>query len=643
MLCLPGLSAVRADRRNVAARVSALRRTAGCGFVRSACTRFSRRTTPRPPDAHCLETLALETLVPETLTRSDRVTPAYGLPERPLPVRALQVCDLLLLSPRVLCQTTAVLPVSQHLPVTVCSVKFPAVKFPAVSSRVPSAPRRTAFLLSLLLVAAACSPASSSQDPLESGRARVVAEQIASDVNRVAVPVLSALSGDQGQSPVLKDIDDSEGTAFGSSEFLDEMWVSCEAGDMEMCDDLYYHAPFGSDYEAFALSCGGTRSEEEGEDLRVFWCTPDNQGNSVPRSFEDLSCDDWDPDDMDSLLGPWCREPLSYGDDLFLDRLWDACADGDLSSCDSLSRAAIPSSSYEAFARSCGGIRESAVDQACVSREDYGDDPDLDLLWDACAGGDMVACDDLYYASGFGTGYEEFALSCGGTRTVSATSTWCGPQQPSVSPEDDTVDDTSGLEAGESELDVFRRLGQELSELAAALRGQVFDGVAVRLHPVAAPLWTEVSDGSAVFCVQPNAVYDPDVFVGVVEGVCAPDESDVSLVAAVFSWGPDATADQVAVVTARAVLAEAQAVWDLASDAGEVLPLEVLLETVVANTEADRGATVDLQVFADRDLLEVRVVGGGVACVTVDLPERSSVSPGACPSVGAPSLSDQSE
>ena len=45
---------------------------------------------------------------------------------------------------------------------------------------------------------------------------------------------------------------------------------------------------------------------------------------------------------------------------------------------------------------------------------DYGDDPALDALWDACAGGDMAACDDLYFEAPGGSEYEEFADTCGG-------------------------------------------------------------------------------------------------------------------------------------------------------------------------------------------------------------------------------------
>ncbi|WP_182353103.1 hypothetical protein [Flaviflexus huanghaiensis] len=49
----------------------------------------------------------------------------------------------------------------------------------------------------------------------------------------------------------------------------------------------------------------------------------------------------------------------------------------------------------------------------------YGDDAELDALWDACEEGDMEACDELWYSSGFDTEYEEFGATCGGTQEYS--------------------------------------------------------------------------------------------------------------------------------------------------------------------------------------------------------------------------------
>jgi hypothetical protein len=45
--------------------------------------------------------------------------------------------------------------------------------------------------------------------------------------------------------------------------------------------------------------------------------------------------------------------------------------------------------------------------------QSYGDDPELDALWDACEGGDMQACDDLYFQSPVGSEYEDFGDTCG--------------------------------------------------------------------------------------------------------------------------------------------------------------------------------------------------------------------------------------
>ena len=58
-------------------------------------------------------------------------------------------------------------------------------------------------------------------------------------------------------------------------------------------------------------------------------------------------------------------------------------------------------------------ISDAITDAVESSQATYGDDPYLDGLWDACDQGDMVACDDLYDESPFGSGYEEFGASCG--------------------------------------------------------------------------------------------------------------------------------------------------------------------------------------------------------------------------------------
>jgi hypothetical protein len=44
---------------------------------------------------------------------------------------------------------------------------------------------------------------------------------------------------------------------------------------------------------------------------------------------------------------------------------------------------------------------------------EYGDDPELDALYDDCAAGDGAACDNLYLSSAAGSAYEQFAGTCG--------------------------------------------------------------------------------------------------------------------------------------------------------------------------------------------------------------------------------------
>ncbi|NQV07147.1 hypothetical protein HQ535_11385 [bacterium] len=43
----------------------------------------------------------------------------------------------------------------------------------------------------------------------------------------------------------------------------------------------------------------------------------------------------------------------------------------------------------------------------------YGDDGDLDGMWDACEAGSGEACDDLFFQSPLGSEYEAFGNTCG--------------------------------------------------------------------------------------------------------------------------------------------------------------------------------------------------------------------------------------
>jgi hypothetical protein len=54
-----------------------------------------------------------------------------------------------------------------------------------------------------------------------------------------------------------------------------------------------------------------------------------------------------------------------------------------------------------------GGVGDGPVDT-------YGDDPTLDLLWDACEGGNNQACDELYISAPLPSAYLEYARTCAG-------------------------------------------------------------------------------------------------------------------------------------------------------------------------------------------------------------------------------------
>lgn len=149
----------------------------------------------------------------------------------------------------------------------------------------------------------------------------------------------------------------------------------------------------------------------------------------------------------------------TYGSDSELDALWDTCADGDLAACDELYENAVDDSAYRVFGNTCG---ETSAAQSGGCEEElyadaqepspsatvepapepsptpspepsptpapapssasapapwgsYGSDTGLDGLWDLCAGGDMVSCDDLYWLSPVGSAYEAFGSTCGQT------------------------------------------------------------------------------------------------------------------------------------------------------------------------------------------------------------------------------------
>ena len=64
-------------------------------------------------------------------------------------------------------------------------------------------------------------------------------------------------------------------------------------------------------------------------------------------------------------------------------------------------------------AEDCGIDIDELDDPVNADAVAYGDDPQLDALYDGCAAGDAVACDELYVQSPSGSEYEQFAGTCG--------------------------------------------------------------------------------------------------------------------------------------------------------------------------------------------------------------------------------------
>lgn len=124
----------------------------------------------------------------------------------------------------------------------------------------------------------------------------------------------------------------------------------------------------------------------------------------------------------------------SYGSDPELDALYDACGGGDMAACDELYYSSGYGTEYEEFANTCGGTETDNAYGTCElgnlvgdvtgtpegRGNSYGDDAALDELYDGCEGGDLAACDELYWDSPIGSEYEDFATTCGGRTDYAA-------------------------------------------------------------------------------------------------------------------------------------------------------------------------------------------------------------------------------
>lgn len=178
---------------------------------------------------------------------------------------------------------------------------------------------------------------------------------------------------------------DITAVAYGDDPALDDLYEDCGTGDGQACRDLYFSA-YG-EYELWGQTCGA----------------------SIPlRAAFLVDCG-----------AKFASTAQDYGEDFLLDTLWDECAAGDLESCDGLFASAGFGTRYEEFGATCGDARivvDTAAPCSFTAGDEpfgYGEDPELDALWDACSVGDAIACDDLFFQTPIGSAYEAFGRVCG--------------------------------------------------------------------------------------------------------------------------------------------------------------------------------------------------------------------------------------
>ncbi|WP_419841891.1 hypothetical protein [Candidatus Poriferisodalis sp.] len=201
------------------------------------------------------------------------------------------------------------------------------------------------------------------------------------------------------RAPALYDPDDAPP---GDDAALDELWTQCGQGSASACNSLLFTSPAGSDYEAFAFSCGGR------ENLHCSVLLGDRGADAGLLGFE---------------LDPDSAAPGTIPD---LDRWWRACGGGSSRGCAQLVLSAPGGSVYASFGWTCGGrttrdcallVGDDGPPPALAGRSPEnpppGDDSYLDQLWDRCGAADALACRDLATFGPPGSDYERFALSCG--------------------------------------------------------------------------------------------------------------------------------------------------------------------------------------------------------------------------------------
>lgn len=169
-----------------------------------------------------------------------------------------------------------------------------------------------------------------------------------------------------GAGPFTKDkIDDQIAAELAEHPELTALYEACASGDMTACDNLFMESPRDSALEAFGNECGGAPRTG-------MWCDP---------LFSPLGEEsDLEPQEQADL-----EEEISTDDQIDSEYVG-----GDLPD--------VP----------------DGFDQALIEAE-LAQHPELRSLYEACAAGDMRACDNLYFETERDTELERFGDTCGGT------------------------------------------------------------------------------------------------------------------------------------------------------------------------------------------------------------------------------------
>lgn len=174
---------------------------------------------------------------------------------------------------------------------------------------------------------------------------------------------------------------------YGDDSGLDGLWDECEAGDLQACDDLYFSAGWGSEYEEFGGTCGERSDPAYGMcDIYADWEADDARAEEEEREAE-------------------------AAEQALLEELSASCEAGDMQACDDLTWEAPYGSAEYDLGESCGGHYPDGW-ASCVDRA--ADAAELVDLANSCSAGDMQACDDLWWAAASGTPEYDIADNCGG-------------------------------------------------------------------------------------------------------------------------------------------------------------------------------------------------------------------------------------